>query len=206
MYLIAGLGNPGLKYFNSRHNIGFIVIDKLAGFFKMDKFISEQHFLAGKAEYKDNIVILMKPLTYMNLSGIAIKEFSDKFEIPVENILVIYDDVNLDFGTIRMRPSGSDGGQNGIKSVIYEMQREDIPRLRVGINNQTEMEKVRAEGGSLADYVLSDFTEEEKKVLDKVTDAARDAALGFIDPGINETMNIHNRNVLDSNTGENNSN
>src|SRR5438034_1946465 len=157
MYLIAGLGNPGAKYFNTRHNIGFRVIDALADFFKTERFVHEENFLAARADYKDNIVILLKPLTYMNLSGFAIKEFTDKFEIPLENIIIVYDDVNLDFGTIRLRPSGSDGGQNGISSVIYEMQSEDIPRLRAGINNQTELEKIKTEGGSLADYVLSEF-------------------------------------------------
>jgi len=206
MYLIAGLGNPGAKYFNTRHNIGFRVIDALAEFFKTDKFIHEEHFLAAKADYKDNIVILMKPLTYMNLSGIAIKEFTDKFEIAPENILVIYDDVNLDFGTIRLRPSGSDGGQNGISSVIYEMQSEDIPRLRAGINNHTELEKIKSEGGSLADFVLSEFTTEETKALSKITEVCRDAVLCCIEKGIKEAMNAFNGNIFDTGKEENNPN
>src|SRR5437667_12198497 len=113
MYLIAGLGNPGAKYHNTRHNIGFIVIDKLAQFFKAGGFVQEELFLAAFAEYKEKTAVLMKPLTYMNLSGRAVKEFSDRYEIPKENILIVYDDVNLSFGTLRMRPCGSDGGQNG---------------------------------------------------------------------------------------------
>ena len=189
MYLIAGLGNPGAKYFNTRHNIGFRVIDALAEYFRIESFKHEEHFLASLAEYKENVVILMKPLTYMNLSGIAIKEFTDKFEIPLKNMIIVYDDVNLDFGTIRLRPSGSDGGQNGISSVIYEMQSEDIPRLRAGINNQTELEKIKSEGGSLADYVLSEFTKEEEKALGKITEVCRDAVLCYIDKGISEAMN-----------------
>ena len=203
MYLIVGLGNPGTKYFSTRHNIGFRVIDALAEFFRTDKFIHEERFLAAKADYKDNVVILMKPLTYMNLSGIAIKEFVDRFETPFDKILVIYDDVNIDFGTIRLRPSGSDGGQNGIKSVIYEMLSEDIPRLRVGINNQTGLEKIKAEGGSLADFVLSGFNEEETKALGKVTEVSRDAVLCFIEKGIKESMNIFNGNIFGSDKKEN---
>jgi PTH1 family peptidyl-tRNA hydrolase len=206
MYLIAGLGNPGAKYFSTRHNIGFRVIDALAEYFTIDKFIHEEHFLAAKADYKDNVVILMKPLTYMNLSGIAIKGFYDRFEIPItslDKLLVIYDDVNIDFGTIRLRPSGSDGGQNGIKSVIYKMQSEDIPRLRIGINKQTELEKIKAEGGSLADYVLSEFNDEETKALGKVTEACRDAVLCFIEKGIKESMNTYNGSVFDIDKQEN---
>lgn len=206
MYLIAGLGNPGAKYFNTRHNIGFRVIDALAEFFRTDSFIHEEHFLAAKADYKDNVVILMKPLTYMNLSGIAIKEFTDKFEIPAEKILIVYDDVNIDFGTVRIRPSGSDGGQNGIGSVIYEMQSEDIPRLRVGINNQTELEKIKTEGGSLADFVLSEFNEEETKALGKVIEVCKDAVLFSVENGIKEAMNIYNKNIFDTGTEENNPN
>jgi len=200
MYLIAGLGNPGAKYFSTRHNIGFRVIDALTEYFRLDKFIHEERFLSAKAYYKDNVVILMKPLTYMNLSGIAIKEFFDKFEIPItslDKLLVIYDDVNIDFGTIRIRPSGSDGGQNGIKSVIYEMQSEDIPRLRAGINNQTELEKIKAEGGSLADFVLSEFNDEETQALGKVTEVCRDAVLCFIENGIKDSMNMYNGSVFD---------
>ena len=163
-----------------------MVIDKLAGFFKINNFKSEELYLAAMANYNENIVILMKPMTYMNLSGKAVKEFSDRFEIPKENILVVYDDVNLNFGTMRMRPGGSDGGQNGIKSVIYEFETDEIPRLRIGIKNEEELEKVKNEDGSysLAEYVLDEFSGGDAKGLDKVVAAATEAVLSFVSVGI----------------------
>ncbi len=198
MYLIAGLGNPGLKYHNTRHNIGFMVIDKLAEFFKTPLNAKEELFIAGLAEYNEEKVVLLKPMTYMNSSGRAVKNFSDRFEAPKEKILVVYDDVNLEFGTLRMRPSGSDGGQNGIKSVIYEFESEEIPRLRIGIKTETELEKVKTEDGSydLAEYVLGDFSASETKDLDKIVTAAKDAVLSFVSSGISETMNNFNKSFL----------
>lgn len=198
MYLIAGLGNPGLKYHKTRHNIGFMVLDKLAEFFKTDLNAKEELFWAGLAEYNDEKVVLMKPMTFMNLSGKAIKEFSDRFEVPKEKILIAYDDVNLEFGTLRIRPSGSDGGQNGIKSVIYEFESEEIPRLRIGIKYEEELEKVKTEDGSyeLAEYVLDEFSTGEIKDLDKIVTAAKDAVLSFVKDGISETMNNFNKSFL----------
>jgi PTH1 family peptidyl-tRNA hydrolase len=198
MYLIAGLGNPGTKYHNTRHNIGFMVIDKLAEFFKTQLNAKEELFMAGLAEYNDEKVVLLKPMTYMNLSGRAVKDFSDRFEVPKEKILVVYDDVNLEFGTLRTRPSGSDGGQNGIKSVIYEFESEEIPRLRIGIKTETELEKVKTEDGfyDLAEYVLDEFSSGETKDLDKMVTAAKDAVLSFVSAGISETMNNFNKNFL----------
>ena len=203
MYLIVGLGNPGLKYFNTRHNIGFTVIDKIAEFFKITHYTEESDYLYAVSQFRDKQVVLMKPLTYMNASGRAVKEFFDKYEVSLENILIIYDDVNLDFGVLRMRPSGSDGGQNGIKSIIYEMQTEEIARLRIGIRNFEEMEKLKTDDDfDLADYVLSEFTDDEIKISGSVIEASKDAALSFVEHGIKETMNRHNKDVL----GENNNN
>ena len=209
MYLITGLGNPGSRYTNTRHNIGFVIIDRLAEFFKINSFILENNYLYAEASYKNNQVVLMKPLTYMNASGKAVKSFYDKYELKTENTLIIYDDINLDFGVLRMRPSGSDGGQNGIKSVIYEMETDEIPRLRIGIGNNNEFEKTKAEDEYvLADFVLSEFTIDEAKSVGKVTEAARDAVLTFIEHGIKETMNKHNKRVIDISdfSGENNTN
>ena len=125
MYLIVGLGNPGARYHNTRHNAGFLVIDKLAEFFKIESFELEDNYLYTVIDIKPDTqdeqsgsespetlqVVLMKPLTYMNLSGEAVKNFYDKYEIDKENILIVYDDINLELGSLRMRPSGSDGGQ-----------------------------------------------------------------------------------------------
>lgn len=212
-YCIAGLGNPGARYFNTRHNIGFITIDRLAEFFKIESFTMEDHYLYAIAEYNGKNIALLKPLTFMNLSGKAVKAFCEKHNIKNENTLIVYDDINLDFGVLRMRPSGSDGGQNGIKSVIYEMQTEEIPRLRVGVWNDEEFEKTKNEDGySLAEFVLSDFVEGELENLDKVTEAARDAVLMYMEKDIKEAMNKFNKRVLEQensgnptdNKGENN--
>jgi peptidyl-tRNA hydrolase, PTH1 family len=199
--LIVGLGNPGSKYFGTKHNIGFIIIDKLAEFFKIKSFTLENNYLYAEALYKEKQVVLMKPLTYMNGSGRAVKEFYDKYEVELKNTLIIYDDINLDFGVLRLRPSGSDGGQNGIKSVIYELETEEIPRLRIGIRNEAEIERLLTlDRFDLADYVLSDFKEAELKDIDKIIEASKNAALSFIEFGIQETMNNYNKKVL----GENN--
>ncbi|MGH2574147.1 MAG: aminoacyl-tRNA hydrolase [Ignavibacteria bacterium] len=197
-YCIAGLGNPGKRYLNTRHNIGFKVIDRLKEFFKINSSLSENNYQFVTAEYESKIIMLIQPLTYMNSSGTALKEFTEKNKIPLENILIVYDDVNLDFGTIRIRPSGSDGGQKGMHSIIYEIQSENIPRLRIGIRNLAELEKFRIVSNyNLADYVLSEFTADERTSLDKILDASRDAVLCFIEYGIKDAMNKFNRNILD---------
>lgn len=198
MYLIAGLGNPGSRYHNTRHNIGFMVVDKLAELFKTESFEFEDQYLYAVSEYKEKQVVLLKPLTYMNASGRAVKEFYDKYEVSAENMLIVYDDANIDFGVLRLRPGGSDGGQNGIRSIIYEMETDAVPRLRVGIKNEEEFERNRSLGEySLADFVLSGFTNKEEEHLEKVIEAAKNAVLSFITAGTPETMNLYNRNVLE---------
>lgn len=199
--LIVGLGNPGRRYFYTRHNIGFMVIDKLAELFKIKSFKTDTNFEAAAVKYGGEILVLMKPLTFMNLSGLALKEFTSRFSIPNENILVIFDDVNLDFGTVRLRPSGSDGGQKGMHSIIYELQDENLPRLRLGIRNSEEIEKFSFGGKTnLADYVLTEFTPAEMKKIDIVIDKAKEAVLSFISSGIKETMNLFNKNFLEENS------
>jgi PTH1 family peptidyl-tRNA hydrolase len=198
MYLIIGLGNPGTKYFNTRHNSGFMVIDKLAEFFKIRSFESENHYLAASAQYSDNDIVLMKPITYMNMSGQAVREFFEEYEIQLDHTLVIYDDADLEFGTIRMKPSGSGGGQKGMNSIIYEMQTEEVPRLRIGIRDEKGMEEFKTDDSyDLAGYVLSEFNEQELKDMEVVTEAARKCVLSFIGNGISSAMNEYNRNYLD---------
>jgi PTH1 family peptidyl-tRNA hydrolase len=197
MYLIAGLGNPGARYFNTRHNVGFTVIDKLSRFLKVKSFKTENNYTAASVRYNNNTVVLLKPLTFMNRSGIALREFTDKFDVYADSVLIIYDDVNLDFGSLRLRPAGSDGGQKGMYSIIYELGTEDIPRLRIGIRNSTEIERFKALGRNyLVDYVLSEFTPNEIKKLEIVIENAMNAALSFIEYGIKETMNKFNKNFL----------
>jgi PTH1 family peptidyl-tRNA hydrolase len=159
MNLIAGLGNPGNRYKNTRHNIGFLVIDKLAGFFKINSFRSEEDYLLADTEYNSKTIALLKPQTYMNLSGSALRQFYERYEVETEDMLIIYDDVNIGFGTLRMRPSGSDGGQKGMQSIIYEFENDNIARLRIGTKNDEELEKFNVDGKyDLAGFVLSDFT------------------------------------------------
>jgi PTH1 family peptidyl-tRNA hydrolase len=204
-YCIIGLGNPGSKYFNTRHNIGFQVIDKLAEFFKIPGFEFEENYIAAPAGYKDKKLMLVKPVTFMNLSGEAVKLIADTYGLEAGRFLIIYDDANIPYGTLRLRPSGSDGGQNGIASVIYNMQTEDIPRLRVGIGNEEELEK----SSSLADFVLSDFTVSEAENLDEIVNKAKEAVLSYIDEGISAAMNKFNADFLGDNkpsNGENNTN
>jgi PTH1 family peptidyl-tRNA hydrolase len=224
--LIVGLGNPGKKYLKTRHNTGFLVVDKLAGLLEIESSEAEEDYEFAVKEYKDYTIVLMKPLTFMNRSGFALREFFENYEISAENVLIIYDDVNLDFGTLRMRPSGSDGGQKGMQSIIYELRTEDIPRLRIGIKNEKELEKFRMEEVNvqekdivmeddeldeeqtgpeekqqnrynLADYVLSNFTADENKNLDKVIEYAGDAVMCFVENGIKDAMNRFNKNILE---------
>lgn len=133
-FLIVGLGNPGREYRNNRHNIGFMVLDQLAG--KMDTSFSKMKMnaLMTAVRYKGQRIILIKPQTFMNLSGKAAASFIRFYKLPLENLLVVYDDVDLPFQTLRMRPNGGDAGQKGVRSIIKELGTKDFPRLRIGIN------------------------------------------------------------------------
>lgn len=158
MKLIAGLGNPGLRYRSTRHNIGFMVIDKLASRYGIrikDKLFQS---LCGNGRIEGADVILVKPLTYMNLSGKAIIEIMKKKDISSEDILIIVDDADLELGRIRLRSKGSSGGHNGLRSIIEESGTEDIMRLRVGVGSQ-------GRSGELRNYVLSPFKRAERGPL-----------------------------------------
>lgn len=188
-FCIVGLGNPGNQYLNTRHNIGFLVTDKLAKFFKIEQAFLEEKYAVAVVLYKDKTIALLKPMIYMNLSGHAVHEFLENYDVRLDDMLVLYDDVYLDFGTLRLRPSGSDGGHKGMHSIIYELITENIPRLRIGIKNEENPDY-------LVDYVLSEFTDEEKKNLDRILNAAKDAVLCFMDEGIETAMNKYNRSFL----------
>ncbi|MBS1517080.1 MAG: aminoacyl-tRNA hydrolase [Bacteroidetes bacterium] len=191
MKLIAGLGNPGSKYAGTRHNIGFIILD----------YFADQQgiiFKEGKGDWFEcsfsmngEIVYMLKPTTYMNNSGTAVKEFCDLHEIRPENILIVYDDFQLPIGTIRVRNKGSDGGHNGISSVIYHMNTDQIPRMRIGIGSETALKK-----DQFIDFVLSRFTEEEAGLLIKIMPDFSDCIKSFITDSIKVTMNTYNRSFL----------
>ena len=158
-FMIVGLGNPGAEYAITRHNAGFIALDHIAQ--KIGVSIDRAKFrsLYGMAEIGGQKVILLKPQTYMNLSGEAVRQCADFYKIAPENIIVISDDVNLAVGRMRLRKSGSDGGQNGLKNIIYQLQSDAFPRIRIGVGQKPSPEY------DLANWVLGKFPEADQKVL-----------------------------------------
>lgn len=184
-YLIAGLGNPGRKYKNNRHNVGFMLLSHLAD--KLDTSFSrlESKALVTKARYRDRHIILAKPQTYMNLSGSSIASLTSFYKIPLENLLVAYDDVDLPFGRIRMRPGGGSAGQKGIASIIERFGTNEFPRIRLGIGRPPG----RMEASS---YVLRDFSTEEGEFLGEFLDRAAEAVLVFVTEGLSTAMNLFN--------------
>ncbi len=183
VYIIAGLGNPGKEYENTRHNTGFSVIDYIAQ--KNNINISKTKFkgIYGEGNIGNEKVMLLKPQTYMNLSGQSILDAVQFYKINVENLIVIYDDVSLPLGRIRIRPSGSDGGHNGIKSIIYLLETDCFPRLRVGIGEP---------GVDIINYVLGRFSSDEHKILDDVIKVAADGVEAIVNFGVDQAMNMYN--------------
>ena len=185
-WLIAGLGNPGREYEATRHNAGFITLDRLAekeGFeIKKIKF----HSLFGDALIAGKRCLVMKPSTFMNNSGIALRECAEFYKIAPENILVIYDDVNFDAGVLRIRKKGSDGGHNGMKSIIYHLNSDAFPRIRLGVGEKPNKDY------NLADWVLSRFSEKEKKAFEGAVDQAVDAIRLIVGGEIDTAMNRYN--------------
>ncbi len=183
-YLIVGLGNPGVKYENTRHNIGFRVVESLA---KEQEavFKTERYGDVCSVKHKGRILILLKPNTFMNLSGQAVKYWMDKEKIPLENILVILDDIALPFGKIRLKGKGSDGGHNGLKSIQQLIHTTSYARLRFGVGADFKP-------GQQADYVLGEWNNEETKGLTDRIDAAKTCVQDFVSIGISLTMTKHN--------------
>lgn len=193
MKLIVGLGNPGLKYEMTRHNIGFVVIDFVAEYLKAGFKAGKGEFYFSQTKYKGDDLFLLKPSTYMNNSGVAVTEFLELHpEIKHENLLVVYDDFQLKLGTIRIRENGSDGGHNGISSVIYNLNTANIPRMRIGIGGDEIMKK-----DEYVNFVLSDFNESEIKVINKLLPVYKDCILSFISDPLKSVMNKYNRSFLE---------
>lgn len=183
-FLIVGLGNIGADYVNTRHNIGFKVLDHLA---KKEGLSFQTAKLGDVAEYKikGRTLILLKPNTYMNLSGKAVHYWMEKEKIAKENILVITDDLNLGFGTIRIKSKGSDGGHNGLKNIQLLLNSTEYPRFRFGISDDFKK-------GRQVDYVLGEWDEEEKAKLPERLDMAVEVINSFALAGLNNTMNTYN--------------
>ena len=186
MILIAGLGNPGKEYENTRHNAGFLVLDTLAQKLGADLSERKHRALCGKAVIGGQKVILLKPQTYMNLSGESIRAAADYYKVPPEDILVVYDDISLAPGQLRIRAKGSAGGHNGIKSIIAHLGTQEFPRVKVGIGEKPPRM-------DLADYVLGHFSSGEKKIMEEAAKEAADAICEIVNVGIEQAMNDHNR-------------
>lgn len=183
-FLIVGLGNIGAEYVNTRHNIGFKIVDFLA---KKEGINFETVKLGSLAEYKykGRTFLLLKPNTYMNLSGKAVKYWIDKENIPLENIMIITDDLNLSFGTIRIKPKGSDGGHNGLKSIHITLNTTEYTRFRFGISDEFKK-------GKQVDYVLGDWNETEKTALPERLELASEIIKSFGTVGLENTMTSFN--------------
>ena len=185
-WLIVGLGNPGSQYTNTRHNCGFKAIDILAEQLncKVDK--GKFQGLYGQTVYGGQKLYLLKPQTFMNLSGRSVLQMSAYFNIPPQRIIVLFDDISLEPGRLRIRADGSAGGHNGIKSLIGELGSQDFPRVKIGVGAKPHPQM------DLADWVLSTFSAQEQKLLDAALPYAADAALSIIDRGVPETANRYN--------------
>lgn len=183
-FLIAGLGNIGAEYVNTRHNIGFKVVDFLANQESVD-FQTVKLGSMAEFKFKGRTFLLLKPSTYMNLSGKAIKYWMDKEKIAPENILVITDDLNLPFGTIRIKPKGSDGGHNGLKSIQQTLGHSNYPRFRFGISDEFKK-------GQQVNYVLGDWDDVEKAALTERLKVSAEAVKSFGTAGLDLTMSGFN--------------
>lgn len=189
MYIIAGLGNPGKEYDNTRHNAGFMAIDALSKKYGIDVTEKKAKGLIGKGVIEGHKVILVKPQTFMNLSGDCLRELTDYFKIDVENeLIVIYDDITLDVGGLRVRKKGSAGGHNGMKSIIANLGTMDFQRIRVGIGEKpAKMD--------LADWVLGHFKKEDMEALQDALSESTEAVKLILDGETDEAMNKYNRKV-----------
>ena len=185
-WLIVGLGNPGKEYEKTRHNCGFRALDILAD--KLGCKIDKGKFqgLYGQTVYGGRKLLLLKPLTYMNLSGRSVLQLSAYFQIPPQRIIVLFDDISLEPGRLRIRADGSAGGHNGIKSIISELGSQEFPRVKIGVGAKAHPEQ------DLADWVLSTFSASEEKALSAALPHAGDAALCIIDRGVPESANRFN--------------
>ena len=184
MKIIAGLGNPGREYAATRHNLGFLVVDAVAR--RLSAANARMRFRAEIAEALDasEKIVLLKPQTYMNLSGVSVREAAHWYKVKPEHILVVADDIDLPFGTLRMRAGGGSGGHNGIKSIAAELGTDQVPRLRVGVGRGS---------GDATRQVLTRFTDAESQALPQVIQAAADCALDWVRLGVVNAMNRCNR-------------
>ncbi len=189
-YLLIGLGNPGREYAGTRHNFGFMLIDRLAVRLNARGMKVQSKAIVMDARFEDHKLILAKPQTYMNLSGQSVQGLAHFYKIPLTNLMILSDDLDLPFGTIRIRASGGPGGQRGLSSILEKLGTKDIPRLRLGIDRPPgRMDP--------ADYVLQNFSRDDMQEISEILDRAADAVLEFVSNGLNAAMNKYNGGVKD---------
>ena len=181
MYVIAGLGNPGRQYEKTRHNMGFLVVDEFAAAHGIDVRRIKHKALIGEGRIAGEKILLVKPQTYMNLSGESLREVMAYYDVPMENLIVVYDDMDLETGTLRIRKKGSSGSHNGMKSVIYQLQSDEFPRIRIGIGSTS--------GDEWKDYVTGQVTEKEAGILAETIRNAAAALECILTDGIDIAMN-----------------
>lgn len=189
MVILTGLGNPGYEYESTRHNVGFRIVDRLSELLNIRLNPGKGEYLFGAGSFKTVEVGLLKPLTFMNNSGEAVLDIRNRYDIPLERFLILCDDFQLPLGQLRLRPSGSDGGHNGLASVIYHLKSNSFPRLRCGIAS----EHMPADKALMARFVLDRFERSESQAVSAMIDQAAEAARSFVVDGIDATMNRYNQ-------------
>ena len=192
-FLIVGLGNPGREYKDTRHNIGFQTLDHLAHRLGVSFSKQKSKAMIAQASYFNQRILLAKPQTYMNKSGFAVRSLSNYYHIPTNHLLIIYDDVDLPLGTLRIKPKGGSGGHKGMKSILDQFGTQEIPRLRIGIGRPPGKKQA-------ADYVLKGFHPSEIETKDYAIIRATDAILEFVTNGIETAMTKYNRDENNSNS------
>ena len=190
MKVIVGLGNPDKKYENTRHNIGAMVVTRLSMLWDITLARRNPQALVGQGVVGDETVVLARPRTYMNHSGGPVAYLVNRFRVPLEDLLIVYDDMDLPLGMTRIRPSGSNGGHNGLRSIIDTLKTQDVPRMRLGVGRSPVADAIS--------HVLGQFTKNETPGVDRLLDRAVEAAVFFVEEGVNGAMNKFNQSPTDS--------
>jgi PTH1 family peptidyl-tRNA hydrolase len=185
VFLVVGLGNPGREYRENRHNVGFMAVDRLAKSFDTTLGRMQSKALVATTTLNGNRLVLAKPQTYMNLSGQAVGGLLHFYKAPIENLIVLHDDIDLPFGWLRIRPGGGSAGQRGVASIIQQLGNQQFARIRIGIGRPPGQK-------AAADYVLQDFHEDEQDVLESILKTAGDATRTFVQDGLTKAMNLFN--------------
>jgi PTH1 family peptidyl-tRNA hydrolase len=199
MFLVAGLGNPGEEYAATPHNMGFLVVDRLAARHKIRLTRKECQALIGQGNIGGKTVLLAKPQTFMNLSGAAVKPLMERNEIPPGDLILVYDELDLPWGSLRVRPKGTAAGHNGVSDIIEMIGTQEFPRIRLGVHPGHDLPGAKGEGSVLRtpkpgrDYLLSRFTRQQTETLDAFVDLAADAAESIIAEGVEKSMTRFNR-------------